>query len=316
MVARINTAKNISKVLNYNEQKCRQNRANILYASNFFKDTLDLIFYDKLNHFKKFISLNEKVTTNTLHVSLNFDPSEKLANDTLIAIANDYMKMIGFGDQPYLVYRHNDAGHPHIHIVSTNIRNDGSRISMHNLGKNQSESARKEIEFKYGLVRAQGKKLTEAAKLHPSARQIVAAIDSFFQTTKQPGLGDFIQKLKEQDIEVDLRKNRYGLIYGIKYTDHRSNMVFNGSDLGKSYSAKMILEKCGASAMKLSAYTRKKSSSPKSSKKTKENTPEGTISTTATHLLETLTDPAIQNEPIPLQLKMSKKKRKRKRLHQ
>ena len=269
MVARINSAKNISKVLNYNEQKCRQDRAKILYASNFFKDTLDLNFYDKLNHFKKFISLNEKVTTNTLHVSLNFDPSEKLENGALIEIANDYMKMIGFRDQPYLAYRHNDAGHPHIHIVSTNIRNDGSRISMHNLGKNQSESARKEIELKYGLIRAQRKKLTEAAKLQPAARRIVAAIDSLFQATKRPTLGDFIQKLKEQDIEVDLRKNRFGLIYGIKYTDHRSKMVFNGSDLGKPYSAKMILEKCGSSAMKLSAYTRKNFRHPALQKKPK-----------------------------------------------
>ena len=273
MVARINTAKNISKVLNYNEQKCRQNRAEILCAGNFFKDTLDLNFYDKLNHFKKFISLNEKVTTNSLHVSLNFDPSEKPDNETLIAIANDYMKMIGFGEQPYLVYRHNDADHPHIHIVSTNIKNDGNRISMHNLGKNQSEKARKEIEFKYGLVRAQRKKMTEMVKLQPAAKQIMDAIDSFFRSNKQPALEGLIHKLKDLDMEVSLRKNRYGLIYGIKYIDHKSKMVFNGSDLGKPYSAKMILEKCGSSAMKLSAYTSKKSSSPKSAKRPKKAFP-------------------------------------------
>jgi len=53
----------------------------------------------------------------------------------------------GFDQQPYLDYRHDDSGHPHIHIVSTSIEKDGNRISFHNLGRNQSEKARKEIEI-------------------------------------------------------------------------------------------------------------------------------------------------------------------------
>ncbi len=56
------------------------------------------------------------------------------------------MSKIGFGDQPYLVYQHFDARHPHIHIVTTNIKSDGSRIKTHNIGRNQSERARREIE--------------------------------------------------------------------------------------------------------------------------------------------------------------------------
>ena len=61
-------------------------------------------------------------------------------------IADTYMRMIGFGQQPYLVYEHKDAGHQHIHIVTTNIRADGSKIDMNNIGRNQSEKARKTIE--------------------------------------------------------------------------------------------------------------------------------------------------------------------------
>ncbi|MEI9911585.1 MAG: relaxase/mobilization nuclease domain-containing protein [Bacteroidota bacterium] len=93
--------------------------------------------------FEKFTSLNERTTTNTLHVSLNFDSPEILDNEKLVVIAKTYMERIGFGEQPYLVYRHHDAGHPHIHIVSTNIRRDGSRISMHNMGQNESEESKK-----------------------------------------------------------------------------------------------------------------------------------------------------------------------------
>ncbi len=82
-------------------------------------------------------------------------------------IASQYMQKIGFGKQPYLVYRHNDAGHPHIHIVSTNIQKDGSRISLHNLGRNQSETARKEIEKEFGLVKAENRKRTDVLKVAP-----------------------------------------------------------------------------------------------------------------------------------------------------
>jgi len=66
------------------------------------------------------------------------------------------MQKIGFGEQPYLVYQHFDAGHPHIHIVSVKVRADGSRIDTQNIGRNQSEKARKEIEIAHDLVRAEG----------------------------------------------------------------------------------------------------------------------------------------------------------------
>src|SRR5260221_1316847 len=84
------------------------------------------------------------------------------------------MERIGYANQPYLVYRHYDAGHPHIHIVSTNIQRDGSRISMHNMGRNQSEKARKEIEIEFGLVKAESKKILDALKIVPVNAQKVA----------------------------------------------------------------------------------------------------------------------------------------------
>ena len=158
MVARINTSKSISKALNYNEHKVQEGKAEILSASGFLKEADKMNFYEKLERFESLTSLNERTATNTLHVSLNFDPSETLSNDKLVEIADTYMQKIGYNNQPYLVYRHHDAGHPHIHIVSTNIERDGSRISMHNMGRNQSEKARKEIEIDFKLVKAEDKK--------------------------------------------------------------------------------------------------------------------------------------------------------------
>src|SRR5450432_104318 len=114
MVTRIKTSKSLSQALNYNEQKLKQGKAELLSASGFLKEINQLSFYDKLWHFQRLTSLNERATTNTLHVSVNFHESEKLDNDVLIQIADTYMNRIGFGDQPYLVYRHHDYGHPHV----------------------------------------------------------------------------------------------------------------------------------------------------------------------------------------------------------
>ena len=60
-------------------------------------------------------------------------------------IAKDYMERIGFSCQPCLIYKHEDANHPHLHIVTTNIKADGERISLHNLGRGACEKARQEI---------------------------------------------------------------------------------------------------------------------------------------------------------------------------
>ena len=148
MVAKITVPVTINRALNYNEQKVQKGMANCIHANGFLKEAEQLNFYDKLNRFEQLISLNKRAATNTVHISLNFGINENISKEKLIEIASTYMEKIGFGSQPYLVYQHLDAGHPHLHIVTTNIQNNGKRISLHNLGKNQSAKARKEIEIR------------------------------------------------------------------------------------------------------------------------------------------------------------------------
>lgn len=167
MVAKVISGKDIKGALNYNEEKVKAGKANCIQASLFKGKEPSLNFHAKLSRFTDLNERNKRTKTNTLHISLNFDPSEKLDEETLNRIASTYMDRIGFGDQPYLVYEHKDAAHQHVHIVSTLIREDGSRIPIHYLGKNESEKARKEIEVEFGLVKADTKKKTEAQIVHP-----------------------------------------------------------------------------------------------------------------------------------------------------
>ena len=157
MVAKISSGKSMSRILNYNEHKVKEGVAKCIHASGFLADAHQLSFKDKLSRFEMLTKMNSRTKTNAIHISLNFDIGEKLDQPKLIDIADLYMNRIGFGDQPYLAYEHFDAAHAHIHILTTNIKYGGERISIHNIGRNQSENARKEIEELYELVKAESK---------------------------------------------------------------------------------------------------------------------------------------------------------------
>jgi hypothetical protein len=151
------------------------------------------------------------------------------------------MEKIGFGEQPFLVYKHEDAGHPHIHIVSTTIKNDGSRINTHNIGRNQSEKARKEIEQAYGLVRAERQQLILKPGIKPvdaekaiygiseTKRSISNVVSAVFSQYKFSSLPEFNAALKQFNVVADrgkeegrIYKNR-GLVYRI--LDAQGNKV-------------------------------------------------------------------------------------------
>ncbi len=349
MVAKITVPNSFKRALNYNEQKMKEGAAECIYAHNFLKEAEQLNFYEKLNRFEGLISLNKRASTNTVHISLNFGLNEKIEREKLAEIASVYMSKIGFAEQPYLVYQHLDAGHPHIHIVTTNIQQDGKRISLHNLGRNESTKARKEIEIAYKLVKAEDQKKQQSGDIKPlntqrvnygkspTKRGIINVLDSVIPKYKYASLAElnailklynlvadrgkeegiifrkgglvyrvldergnkigvpikassiynkptlsfletkfkenelpkqehkknlktsidwimvkppkslqaFKLALEKEKINLVIRQNDNGIVYGLTYIDHNTKCVFNGSDIGKEYCAKGILEKCG-----------------------------------------------------------------------
>src|ERR1700749_837480 len=157
MVAKIITGKKLRGALHYNEKKVSEGQAELILANGFAGDIDQMNFHQKLQRFENLIMLKPSVKTNTLHISLNFDAVEKLDDETLQKIAITYMEKIGFGDQPYLAYRHHDAEHDHLHIVTTNIQAKGEAINLHNIGWLKSNPAREEIEIEFNLVKAKSK---------------------------------------------------------------------------------------------------------------------------------------------------------------
>jgi hypothetical protein len=352
MVAAITTPHSMQRALNYNEKKVERGQAQLIHAGNFLQLPEEMNFYDKLERFEKQMELNQRAQTKTLHVSLNFDPSEKekLTREKLIELAGEYMQRIGFGRQPYLVYQHQDAGHPHVHIVSTTIQENGKRINTHELGKKVSAPITRQLEKEYGLVPAEkrdrhtephqqraihtgkveyGKSETRRSitnvldsvidrylytslaelnavlkrynvmadrgtedsrtyrhkglhyrildtngqkigvpikasniyskptldylekkfqentlKREPHQKRLKNVLD--FTMLKNPkSLDELIKALEKERVSVAVRRSEEGKVYGLTYIDHQTKSVFNGSDLGKEYSGKRMLERLG-----------------------------------------------------------------------
>lgn len=159
MRPQITFPKSLKRALNYHEKKVQKGVAKLLHAHSFFKLPQELNFHEKEGRFKDLMGLNNRSETKLIHISLNFHPSEKERLDEvfLIHLADEYMSKIGFGDQPYLVYQHEDAGHPHIHVLSPLIQENGKRIPTHFIAKNVSEPVRKKMEKQYGFIPADKK---------------------------------------------------------------------------------------------------------------------------------------------------------------
>ena len=343
MVAKIKSGKSLIGALYYNENKVKVGKATLIAASGYMKNHVALSFHDKLFRLTDLAERNLRTKTNTVHLSLNFDVTENISNGLLEIIADQYMEKIGFGHQPYLIYKHFDAGHPHIHILTTNIEADGKRISLHNMGELLSEPARKAIEIDFGLVKAGNKKnkheLDEDIKIRPleygrigtkkGITNIVNTVTKTYKFTSLPELNailnlyhvmadrgtkesvmfkngglhywatdesgkkigvpikassiyqkptlrlledrfrlnEYLRKpykeklktridraiahagsldrfksaLQRAGIALVIRENSDGRVYGLSYIDQLNKVVFNGSDLGKTYSAAAMM---------------------------------------------------------------------------
>jgi len=428
MVAVIKAGHSMHRIFNYNENKVKEGVAECIGAENFPLNVDEMSLKIKLGYLLKRTELNENVKRNSVHISLNFDPSEThLSKENLMQIANVYMQKLGFGEQPYLVYQHRDAGHPHIHVVTTNIQPDGKRIDLHHLGIRKSEPARKEIEKMFGLVVADAHARREAFRLKPidvkkvqygrteTKRAITNVLDAvldnykytslpelnavlkqynimadrgseesrIFQggglvyrildengkpigvpikasdfynkptlkfleqrysannaqrqpfkarikneidklfTGKTPTLDELVTRLQRKGVHVSLRQNDAGLIYGITYVDHQTKCIFNGSELGKQYSAKAIQERCN------SQETIKQDLLPQESQKTRrsalpaqntntrlsttlQDNPNPSDALSKESILDTLLQPEQAADYIPSQLKKKGRRKKRK----
>lgn len=152
MRAKLNMNQGMNYLVNYNEEKVTNREAECLYAGNFLQDASDLTRKEKKDRFAGLIELNPQTIRPGATLVVEFAPGERLPNNDLIDIARDLMDGIGFSGQPYLVYRHDDTHHQHMHIISTKIKSDGDRIPESFIGVRHVQPTARRLEKKYNLA--------------------------------------------------------------------------------------------------------------------------------------------------------------------
>lgn len=338
MIAKIGRSSNLYGALAYNNLKVEKEKGQILFTNKLIETTNGVYTVGQLTQsFEPYLIANRNTEKHTLHISLNPDPKDQVSDDKFQEIAQEYMQEMGYGEQPFLVFKHTDIDRSHIHIVSVCVNENGQKISD-KFEKMRSMNLCRELERKHGLIPATDKERKQADKifrpvnykagdvksqiasvirhlpnyyqfqtlgeynallslfnittekvegeLHgkakrgllyiplnekgeraghpfkaslfgenagltalevhfskckttlkntPTKQTLQSAVTMALQSTNKER--DFKKHLSEQGINVVVRRNDTGRIYGITFIDHNSRSVWNGSRLGKELSA-------------------------------------------------------------------------------
>ena len=258
MIARINTGGNVGGAVRYNETKLKNGEARIISVSEFAsRRPEELSSGAKINMMEALCELNPRVKEPVKHIVLAFHPSEKLSDEKLREIANEYMDRMGFGEQPKIVYRHEDTGSPHIHIVTVAIDADGKRITDSN-ERRRSNFIREALEIKHGLVKANEQtaiidlnSTLPGQAIQYGQAQSKQAIGTVVQTAMKDytfaRLEDFNRFINHYGVTMTIRQgkgeaNWKGLTFQIVEGDKPLSPAIKAS----SYHFKPTLEKLGA----------------------------------------------------------------------
>ena len=152
MIAKISATENLGGALGYNFKKVEKGEASILLTAELYQNkegryTVEEVFADM----EALIPKNCRTKKTVFHCSLNPHPDEKLSDETLMQIAKEYMEALGYGKQPYIVFKHNDIAREHIHIVSLRINGEGKNIHD-KFEKRRSKQITDALEKRFGLI--------------------------------------------------------------------------------------------------------------------------------------------------------------------
>jgi hypothetical protein len=340
MVAKMSASNTLYSALSYNQIKVDDDQAKVLFTNRMIEPQDGIYDINTcLRSFEPYLLANNKTEKPVLHISINPDPKDVLTDEQLSDIAQEYMRKVGYGDQPFVVYKHEDIERKHIHIVSLRVDENGKKIDDR-FEHRRSMDACRELEQKYGLIPADQKKRQEGLPLKPVRYEegdvkhqianvirpiaqsyhfqslkeykalltlysvgmeeirgevkgkpynglVYSALDdkgekvghpfksSLFgksvgvdalqkrieksaEVIKEKGLKerskkviaatmrttgnrtDFEKALEKQNISVLFRTNDERRIYGATFIDHQEKCVFNGSRLGKEFSANVF----------------------------------------------------------------------------
>lgn len=171
MIAKIGKGSNMYGAILYNQQKVDKENGAVLLL-NKIPDTVDgkysVAYFNKC--FEPYLSANIKTEKTVRHISLNPDPADKVSDEQFTEMAQEYMERMGYGNQPYIVFKHTDIDRTHIHIVSTCVGIDGKKIPD-DYDHPRSMAICRDLETKYNLQKATEQEQKQTDKIFKKVEQ-------------------------------------------------------------------------------------------------------------------------------------------------
>lgn len=343
MVAKISKGSSLQGALSYNQEKVKEQQAKVLFSNRIMLNRDgSLNMYLANQSFAPYLNANKNTEKPVLHISINPHPKDIVSDEMYSDIAQAYMQKMGLGEQPYIVYKHEDLERKHIHIVTVNIDGNGRKIgdsnnfyqskkitrelekmyALHSADKNKQPEELpqlKRVDYQLGDIKKQIANISKAliknyrfqsvnefrtllslygitveeikgeAKGKKYSGLVYSAIDEKGEKVGNPikssaigksvgydalqsrleysakymkghkvfeapklivssAINNYTDKqtllkdLAKNNINVDFRENTEGRIYGATFIDHQSRCVFNGSKMGKEFSANIFNE--------------------------------------------------------------------------
>ena len=247
MIAKISATENLGGALGYNVKKVEKGEASILLAQGLYQNkegtyTMAEVFPDMQ------ALIPEKCRTKKMvfHCSLNPHPDDEFSDEQLVQVAREYMEALGYGNQPYIVFKHSDIAREHIHIVSLRVDSRGQKIND-KFEKRRSKKITDALERKFGLIPSS--KVTEKAvaetpkvdigkgNIKEQVANVVRMVLGHYRFCSLGELNAILSayNLAVEEIKTEFRGKKYdGLVY--VPTDDKGGKIstpINASDIGR-----------------------------------------------------------------------------------
>ena len=247
MIAKISATENLGGALGYNFKKVEKGEASILLAAELYQSKEGrYAMEDVLADMEALMPKVCRTKKTVFHCSLNPHPDEKLSDETLTQIAKEYMEALGYGNQPYIVFKHSDIAREHIHIVSLRVDSRGQKIND-KFEKRRSKQITDALERKFGLIpssKVTDKAMKETPKIDTNKgnikEQVANVVRMVLKHYRFCSLGELNAILSKynlavEEVKTEFRGKKYdGLVY--VPTDDKGKKVstpIHASDIGR-----------------------------------------------------------------------------------
>lgn len=173
------------------------------------------------------------------HISLAFhkDDTPRLTDGFMAGLAREYMQRMGITDTQYIVVRHTDTEHPHLHILYNRVKYDTKLVRSHN-ERIRSVAVCKAMKQKYGLTFSEGKENVKIERLHNPDKVKYAVYEAVKAIlpycVSLPELAERLQDIGIETTFIHRGGDPAKGIQGITFT--KENLTFKASQVDRKFS--------------------------------------------------------------------------------